>query len=1064
MAANPAAALLQSQNPQGQKTEPAQQATGQASPYRGVVTFNGSPVPGAAVTAARGDSHLSTVTDAQGRFAFPNLTDGVWALEVQMTGFAALKRNVTVAPNMPPAEWQINMLPLAEMKGLMQSGSPNQRASIREPAANNKSPRSTKNGSTVATTSSGEEPAHGGSGAETAGAAMPTDELSQLATPGLLINGSQNNGAASPFAQLPAFGNHRNGAAGLYNGGLGIIFDNSALDAAPFSLSGQRTPKPVYNRITGTATFGGPLRIPHVLPNGPMVFAAYEWTRDVNDSTLSALMPDAAERGGDFSGALNGAGGPLQIFNPATGLPFVGGVIPPGQISPQAQSLLRYYPVPNITSSGRYNYQTPILSQTHQDAFLLRLQQNLGSKNQIYGGLALLSARTAGPNLFGFLDGNDEFGVNATANWSHRLNQDLYMKLGYQFSRLTTRVTPYFENRQNVSGEAGITGNNQEPVNWGPPALTFASGIAGLADGQPSFNRNQTSGFSASLLWNHGLHNITFGGDFRRQEFNVLSQQDPRGSFTFTGTATQGAASGSGSDFADFLLGIPDASSIAFGNADKYFRESVYDAYVDDDFRLRPNFTVNAGMRWEYGAPITELYNRLVNLDIASGFSAAAPVLGNNLFGPVGPLTGEKYPNSLVRPEWTGFEPRVGIAWRPIAGSSLVVRAGYGIYDNTSVYHTIALQMAQQAPLSKSVTAQNSLACPLTLANGFSACPAVAADPFAIDPNFQVGYVQSWDVELQRDLPGSMQLTATYLGTKGTRGLQEYLPNTYPPGATNLCPACPSGFTYFASNGNSTREAAQIQLRRRLESGFTATLQYTFSKAMDDDSMLGGQGAVTPQSSTEAPWLMTGAAQAGASPQAAAVIAQNWRDLAAERSLSSFDQRHLLSAGLQYTTGMGLGGGTLLSGFRGTLLKEWSFLTQISVGSGFPETPIYLAPVPGTGVTGSIRPQATGAPVDAAPPGLSLNPAAYTAPPPGEWGSAGRYSITGPAQFSLDASVGRTFRLRGKYHLDFRIDSTNALNHPTFTGWITTINSAQFGLPAAVSPMRSLQTTLRLRF
>ena len=115
---------------------------------------------------------------------------------------------------------------------------------------------------------------------------------------------------------------------------------------------------------------------------------------------------------------------------------------------------------------------------------------------------------------------------------------------------------------------------------------------------------------------------------------------------------------------------------------------------------------------------------------------------------------------------------------------------------------------------------------------------------------------------------------------------------------------------------------------------------------------------------------------------------------------------------MQYTTGMGLGGETLLRGWKGTLFKEWTFLTQITVGSGLPETPIYLAAVPGTGVTGSIRPDYTGAPLYAAPSGLFLNPAAYTAPLPGQWGNAGRNSIIGPAQFTLNASMGRTFRLK----------------------------------------------------
>jgi len=193
-------------------------------------------------------------------------------------------------------------------------------------------------------------------------------------------------------------------------------------------------------------------------------------------------------------------------------------------------------------------------------------------------------------------------------------------------------------------------------------------------------------------------------------------------------------------------------------------------------------------------------------------------------------------------------------------------------------------------------------------------------------------------------------------------------------------------------------------------------------------------------------------------------IAQNWLDLRAERSLSTFDQRHLLNLQIQYTTGMGLTGGTLLSGWKGALLKEWTFGAQITAASGLPQTPIFLAPVQGTGVTGTIRPDYTGAPLYAAPPGFFLNPAAYTAPLPGQWGNAGRDSITGPGQFTVNASLGRTFRVSDRLNLDLRVDATNALNHATFTAWNTTVNSAQFGLAAAANAMRSVQTTLRLRF
>jgi hypothetical protein len=1050
-----------------------------ASEYQGQVTFGGLPAPGATVTATQGSKQFVTSTDPQGLYSFPDLADGKWTIEVQMTGFAIVKQEVEIGPNGPAGKWELKLLPLSQIKaeiGGARHGvalhpvpgagtvAPEAESEQAKPADSRLRGNDERNTESPPSASSGQ--ALPGNGDRNNGNAEASqEELNQRAADGLLINGSVLNGAASPFAQAFAFGNNRNGAKGLYNGGIGLIFGNSALDARPFSLSGQNTPKPAYNRITGVATLGGPLRIPHILQNGPNFFVAYLWTRSAEATTQSALMPDTAERGGDFSQALNALGQPVQIFNPATGLPFSGNVISPSQISPQARALLSFYPLPTFSGDPRYNYQIPILSNTHQDALLSRLNQTINSKNQLYGGFAFQSTRMSSPNLFGFLDGSSVLGINTSINWSHRFGPGLFLNIGYRFSRLATRSTPYWENRENVSGEAGILGNNQDPANWGPPSLTFSSGFAGLSDAQSSFDRNQTDAWSYSMLWSRDRHNLTFGGDFRRQQFNYLSQQDPRGMFAFTGAATQGSANGmavGGDDFADFLLGIPDTSSIAFGNADKYFRESVYDAYVQDDWRISPEFTLNAGARWEYGAPIAELYGRLVNLDIAPGFAAVAPVVAND---PLGPLTGQRYPDSLVRPDKSGIEPRLGIAWRPISGSSLLVRAGYGIYYDTSVYQTIAQQMAQQAPLSNSLSVQNSPACPLTLAKGFNACSAITPETFAIDPDFRVGYAQNWDLSLQRDLPGSLQLTATYLGIKGTRGVQEYLPNTYPAGGVNPCPTCPAGFAYFASNGNSTRQAGQVQLRRRLHNGLTGTVQYIYSKSLDDDSALGGQGAtLQTQSTTILPWLTLTTAGSSGTSQGAPTIAQNWLDLSAERGRSTFDQRHLLTVLTQYTTGMGLGGKTLLSGWKGTLFKEWTFLTEITVGSGLPQTPIYLAAVPGTGVTGSIRPDYTGAPLYTAPSGLFLNPAAYAAPLAGQWGSAGRDSITGPAQFALNASMGRTFRLRDRLNLDLRIDSTNFLNHPTFTGWNSTINSAQFGLPAAANAMRSVQTTMRLRF
>ncbi len=1001
-----------------------------AAGEHGQVTFGGLPVPGATVTALQGDKKFAAVTDPQGAYSFPDLADGTWSIQVEMLGFETLKAEITISPATQPPIWELKMLSLDQIHAEAQLAVRPPPVAPPAPSAPGE-PKKPEAKPSVSET----EPAR--------------EEAEQRSADGLLINGSVNNGASSPFALFPAFGNNRNGGRSLYNGGLGIFVDNSVFDARQFSITGLNTPKYPYNHFTASAFFGGPLRIPHLIRNGPNFFVNYTWMRNRTDSPNGiGLMPTAAERNGNLSQLLNS---PLltTIVDPLTGVPFAGGIIPQSRISPQAQALLNLYPLPNIATPGAYNYQVPLVSITHQDSLQSRLNQSINRNNQLFGGFAFQSTRQDSPNVFGFLDTTDTLGLTANANWFHRFKQGFFGTFGFQFSRLSMGLTPFFGNRENVSGAAGIEGNDQDPLNWGPPGLSFSSGFAGLSDVEQAQNHNETNAVSASFFLIRGRQTFQFGGDFKKQQFNVLSQQNGRGTFTFTGAAT-------GSDFADFLLGIPDVAAVAFGNADKYFRGSLYDAFFTDDWRINSAFTLNAGVRWEYGSPLTELYGRLVNLDVVPGFGAEAPVVASS---PVGTLTGQHYPDSLIHPDKRAFEPRVAIAWRPLPASSVVIHAGYGVYYDTSVYQTIANQMAQQYPLSKSLSVQNTPTNPLTLAGGFNASPATTPNTFGIDPNFRPGYAQIWQASLQRDLPGSLQMTATYIGTKGTHGTQEFLPNTYPAGiATNPCPGCPAGYEYVTSNGNSTREAGSLQLRRRLHSGFTASVQYTFAKAIDDDAVLGGLGASASTPNTAA------AGGAAASSVRNLLLAQNWMDLSAERSLSGFDQRHLVNATIQYTTGMGLAGGTLLNGWRGALFKGWMLSATIAAGTGLPLTPSYLAPEEGTGFTNALRPNYTGASVDDAPPGLHLNPDAYAAPLPGQWGNAGRDSITGPAQFTLNASAGRTFRLTDRLSGDLRIDSTNPINHVTFPSWNTTFASAQFGLPAAANAMRSLTTGFIVRF
>ena len=203
-----------------------------ASDYRGQVTFGGFAVPGATVMLTHGAKKVGTVTDQSGLYSF-DLDDGVWKIEIEMQCFSTIQAEVTVAPNMPVAKWELTLLPFDEIMArtkLAPITAPPSTVAIASTSANKPAPAESAKGNS-------------------ADFPKPEDEASQQASDGFLINGSVNNAATSRFNLDQAFGNRRLNSKSLYNGGLAVILDNSALDARPYSLSGIEVPKTSYNRV-----------------------------------------------------------------------------------------------------------------------------------------------------------------------------------------------------------------------------------------------------------------------------------------------------------------------------------------------------------------------------------------------------------------------------------------------------------------------------------------------------------------------------------------------------------------------------------------------------------------------------------------------------------------------------------------------------------------------------------------------------------------------------------------------------------------------------------------------
>jgi trimeric autotransporter adhesin len=340
--------------------------------HRGQVKFNGLPVPGATVTATQAAKTVTAITDQQGVYSFPDLPDGPSMIQIEMLGFAPIRQEVAISPAAPSPEWDLKMLPLNEMQAVAApkptaaptpasgpAATPDTKTA-QAPARKSRNAKNTPPAPTNTQTAfqrtdvnaanpNANNPNAGGpettpdasAPASDAFASQSSAELSQRAADGFLINGTANNGASSPFSLAQAFGNGRRGSRSLYSGNLGLILDSSALDARPFSLTGQSTPRPGYNHAQGVFAFGGPLKIPHLLRNGPQFFINYQWIRNRNPALQTGLMPTQAERDGDFSHVLNALGQPVQLIDPSTGSPIPSNTI--SQISSQAKALLRFY-------------------------------------------------------------------------------------------------------------------------------------------------------------------------------------------------------------------------------------------------------------------------------------------------------------------------------------------------------------------------------------------------------------------------------------------------------------------------------------------------------------------------------------------------------------------------------------------------------------------------------------------------------------------------------------------------------------------------------------------------
>jgi hypothetical protein len=860
----------------------------------------------------------------------------------------------------------------------------------------------------------------------------------------------------------------------------GVLYfsdDNSSLDATPFSLSGFPIAKSQYNQSHFGANVGGPLKIPKLFDGGNKWFFFAGWNGSRGDTPYDAFstVPTLDERNGNFSNATYNNGAPVEIFNPFTGQQYqfngVPNAIDPSLFSSASKSLLQYIPLPNIpmTSSGQ-NFHYITSGNTSSDSVILRLVHNFGSstgpmvlgpggggsngrrQNNINFGFNWTRNSTSIVNPFPSLAGGTSTqGLNASAGWVYGKNRATNnLRVNYNHNHVST--TNLYSNVTDVAGPggAGITGISNNPFDWGLPGISFTS-FGGLNNPLPRRELDQTYTISDTLNWNHGKHYWRFGGDYRRILQSFESSRNAEGSFVFTGFATSQYAPGStqpvvntGYDFADFLLGFPQQTSLQFGASAYNFRANSYDFFAQDDWRILPSLSLNLGLRYEYIGPYTETQDRITNLDVGPGFASATPVVPIGAVLPAGSPTLLTSSNpALINPDRNNFAPRIGIAWKPM--QKTVVRVGYGINYNLAQYGTMIQNFAFQPPFANTATNSTTVTgltgpAPLTLVNGFPAAPqTTVTNNFAVNPDYRLGYVQIWNLDIQHEFRGNVVLNVGCNGAKGTRLDSERA----------LLVAGNQPFIYESSEGNSILHAASVRVRRRMSKSLGIGAQYIFSKSLDDASSIGGGGVI---------------------------VAQNPFDLPADRGLSSFNQTHKFTGNWIYDLPFGENHRFAQKGAWAHILSNWQWSGDFTIASGLYFTPGILGGSVdiARGVTGSQRANVIPGQVISLPNPTALewfNTAAYCVPgttcvnPTGStFGDAGRNTIEGPGSIIFDMSINRSIPIKESRNLDLRFTANNVFNHVNYASINTVVNSQTFGEVTSVGNMRRVTVQARFRF
>ncbi|MGC2648615.1 MAG: carboxypeptidase-like regulatory domain-containing protein, partial [Candidatus Sulfotelmatobacter sp.] len=545
----------------------------------GLVKSRNMPIPGASVTAANAltKQQINTSTNVDGTYRLIIPADGRYTVQAQMAAFAVGKQEVLFDTSHQDIQANFELVLLSRVR---QAATEQRQATAGRRGFQNLS---------VFQSGSGQD-ASNGSMSDVVPSGMPVPGISSdSATESVAIAGNTSNSfnAMSADEMQQRFNDARQQGGGFGGGGFGgpgggrgggfgggggggpMIFGrrgfdsnrphgslyygvgDSALNASPFSLTGQPTEKPSYLQNSFGGSVGGPLNIPHIYHGGAKTFyfINYNGKRAENPFDQFSTVPTALERQGNFSQTTYSSGAqagplPVRIFNPATNTQYANNTIP--QINPAAQALLQYIPLPNLPGSYQ-NFHYVTSANSDSDDLNIRVNRSFGAapvrgrrgggrnapRNNLTFGFHYHESSTTLTNPFPSVGGNTSVrSFDIPVSYTRSIGK-LTNIVRADFNRSRTRTQNLYAFSNDITGARGITGVSQNPFDWGLPNLSFTT-FASLQDTTPQLSRPQTYTFSDNVIWNHGKHTARWGGDFRRVQVNTEADGNPRGSFVFS--------------------------------------------------------------------------------------------------------------------------------------------------------------------------------------------------------------------------------------------------------------------------------------------------------------------------------------------------------------------------------------------------------------------------------------------------------------------------------------------------------------------------------------------------